>query len=274
MQSTYCFLWRVQRDDGYVVRATDHDKTLNFLGENYDPRIGINTTKIVQKLGLGVDNLEVSGGIDGEIILAEDIEKGLYDGAVVDIYVVNWNNLTEYYHKVHGTFGTVVQSELGYSTEIRSQSHFLTQDIGRAFQRTCDTKLGSPECGVNLTLPEFSKTATVISAQKDLIVLDDLSSYVDGWFDLGLLVTAAGQNIGIRKHVQNSIYLWGPLTASVPVNSVITVYAGCKQDAETCRTKFGNIQNFQGFPFMPGNDAIADYPVIGKGDYSGGSLFK
>ena len=35
--------------------------------------------------------------------------------------------------------------------------------------------------------------------------------------------------------------------------------AGCDKRRETCRDKFANILNFQGFPFMPGSDFAYGY---------------
>lgn len=274
-ESNLCYLWRVERKDGFTLYATDHDKELVFNGETYSPTVGVSTTKIAHKLGLGVDNLEVHGALDGVDITEQDIEGGLYDYAKVDIYIVDWTKPdTTNYHKVHGTFGNVYRSELGYSTEIRSQANVLSQAIGRAFQRTCDTKLGSQKCGVNLNTSQFSATATVTSNTDGVLILSGIDTYENGWFTLGKIVTAQGYTYGIKTHVGDTVTLWANPSIPIGVNDVLTVFAGCKQDAETCRTKFGNLVNFQGFPFIPGNDAVSSYPVIGAEDYNGGSLFK
>ena len=36
---------------------------------------------------------------------------------------------------------------------------------------------------------------------------------------------------------------------------------GCDHTLATCHARFGNAVNFQGEPFLPGNDLIARYPV-------------
>ena len=35
---------------------------------------------------------------------------------------------------------------------------------------------------------------------------------------------------------------------------------GCDRTLQTCATRFGNAVNFQGEPFLPGNDLVARYP--------------
>lgn len=273
-ESTLCYLWRVERLDGLVIRATDHNEPVEFNSEKYLSTIGINTTKVVQKLGLGVDNLEVSGALDDNEITEADIDAGFYDGAIVDIYIVDWKNTVDFQHKVHGSFGNVFRTELGYTTEIRSQAYILSQETGRTFQRTCDTKLGSLVCGVNLNQAAYRlQTATVLTSAQGLLNIQGADGFANDWFALGLLETVEGYKYGIRAHTGTEIDLWAPPSVAIDVGDTVTLFAGCKQDAETCRVKFDNIVNFQGFPFMPGNDAMSNYPVTGTDNYDGRSLF-
>ncbi len=54
---------------------------------------------------------------------------------------------------------------------------------------------------------------------------------------------------------------------------LIRVEAGCDKRLETCRFKFNNILNFQGFPHIPGEDWLMSYPSEGQ-PHDGGSLFR
>jgi len=36
---------------------------------------------------------------------------------------------------------------------------------------------------------------------------------------------------------------------------------GCDHTLATCSTRFSNAANFQGEPFLPGNDLLAQYPT-------------
>ena len=47
-----------------------------------------------------------------------------------------------------------------------------------------------------------------------------------------------------------------PLTAGTRA----LVQEGCDRTLATCATRFGNAVNFQGEPFLPGNDLVARHP--------------
>lgn len=267
--ATLCYCWRVQRQDGTVIGFTDHDRDIGI----YKATTGLTTTKIVRRVGLSVDNLEIEGIIDDEIITSVDIEAGLYDNATVDIYLVNWKVSSQSDLVVSGTFGNVSQVENGFAAEFRALAHRLNQTSGRIYQRTCDTKLGSARCGVNLNDPQYRVTATVTSFSDQDVTVNS-TQRESGYFALGTLIDANGASHKIRTHRGAVMRLSMRPVIDITVGSNVTLIAGCKQDSETCRTKFNNIRNFQGFPFMPGNDQMTNYPVRGEGDLNGGSLFK
>ena len=69
------------------------------------------------------------------------------------------------------------------------------------------------------------------------------------------------------------IELW--LSPALPVapGDTFDVTAGCDKTASTCASRFGNIEQFRGFPHLPGDDIVAAYPAQGGG-HDGGSLFR
>lgn len=273
--STLCYCWVIRRRDGTMIGFTDHDLDILVDGVNCLSTTGITTTKFAQSLGLDADDLEVEGVIDNEQLTEKDIRGGLYDNATVDLYIVNWSNSSEFIHLSHGTLGDVYELEGGaFKTDFRSMSHSLGQPTGRTFQRTCDAKLGDARCGVDLTNPLFRADTIIVNISDQTMTVSSLSGFEDDWFTLGKLITSDGVECGIRRQVGNRLELWQRPRVLIEPGTAVTILAGCKQDGETCRVKFNNIDNFQGFPFIPGNDRLTAYPVRGQGDYNGGSLFK
>jgi uncharacterized phage protein (TIGR02218 family) len=55
------------------------------------------------------------------------------------------------------------------------------------------------------------------------------------------------------------------------MGDVLRIEAGCDKRPETCRVKFANFVNFQGFPHVPGEDWLMSYPTAGSLN-DGGSL--
>lgn len=274
-ETTLCYCWVIERLDAQIFGFTDHDEDVTVNGVTCLSSTGITTTKIVQSLGLAVDNLEISGIIDGETLTTLDIESGLFDNASVKLYIVNWDDTTQYNLRANGTFGAVSETEGDvFATEFRSQSHILGQPEGRVFQRMCDTKLGSAKCGVDTSDPAFSMSGTIVSHNGHTVVVNGADAYADDWFTLGTFTDPDGGVHGIKTHVGTTLTLWQEPVVTFSVGTSVGVVAGCKQHPDECRVKFDNMINFQGFPLMPGNDRLTDYPVRGQDNYDGGSLFQ
>ncbi len=55
-----------------------------------------------------------------------------------------------------------------------------------------------------------------------------------------------------------------PVAAPVAAGDSFVIVAGCDKRLATCRDRFGNTVNFQGFPHMPGDDFVMAYAVKQK----------
>lgn len=275
--TTMCLCWRVERQDGITQGFTEHDRDLVVDGLTYLARSGFTATQVAQTLGLSVDNLNVEGAISSDTINEDDLADGAYDGAEVTLLWVNWSDPTMYQVLSKGFIGEVKRQETAFSAEFRSLAQKLAQKTGRTYQRTCDAVLGDGRCKVNLTSPTFRGTGTVTSSSGRNLVVSGLGSYADGWFTHGTLTFTSGSNSGmsfeVKQHSGTAIQLWEVPPTTVLSTDAFFITAGCKQDMDTCRDKFNNLLNFQGFPYVPGTDRLAEYPVQGEGDMDGGSLF-
>jgi uncharacterized phage protein (TIGR02218 family) len=256
---------------------TEHDRDLVVNGLTYLASSGFNATQVSQTLGLSVDNLDVQGAISSDTINEDDLANGVYDGAEVTLLWVNWADPTMYQVLSRGFIGEVKRQETAFSAEFRSLSQKLAQKTGRTYQRTCDAVLGDNRCKVNLASPIFQGTGSVTSASGRDLVVSGLGGYADDWFTHGLLTFTSGSNNGlsfeVKHHSGTSIQLWEVPPSPVLSMDTFSITAGCKQDLDTCRDKFNNLLNFQGFPYVPGNDRLLQYPLQGEGEMDGGSLF-
>lgn len=281
--TTLCRCWRLARRNGSVFGFTDHDGPLTFSGALFDPTTGFSASALQTSLGLAVDTMEVDGALSSDRITDADIALGLWDGAEVEIFLVNWQAPAERMILRRGVLGEVSRGELAYRAEIRSLAHSLNQEQGRSYQRSCDTVLGSPRCGIDLTLPVYRGTGSVVSAIDDrLIAVAGLDAYASGWFSHGVLTWTEGANRGasveIRDHAVSSLdgsvglVLWQRAALPVSDGDGFIVTAGCDRTFDMCSTRFSNSLNFQGFPHMPGMDFSLGYAKRSKVN-DGGSLF-
>lgn len=96
------------------------------------------------------------------------------------------------------------------------------------------------------------------------VVVSGLAGFADGWFRQGLAAftsgAAAGQKVEIKAHakagIDDLIEMWAPVRWPLEPGQTLVVTAGCDKLLATCRDRFANAINFQGFPFMPGNDFV------------------
>jgi len=109
-----------------------------------------------------------------------------------------------------------------------------------------------------------------------LTVAFDEVRAVDDYFNGGAVEFETGANddiiIEIRDWVQSTrtLTVFIPTSFTVISGDKIRLYPGCNKRSQTCITKFvipnstdfanGNIKNFRGEPFIPGQDALTRYP--------------
>jgi len=267
--TTLCWCWKIVRGDGAVQGFTDHDVPLAFDGVTYEAASGFTASEVQSTLGLAVDNLNVTGALKSDTLNETDLAAGLYDGASIEIWRVNWAAPDMRVLMRKGNLGEVKRGKAAFSAEVRGLANLLNQPVGRSFGYSCDADLGDARCTIDLTNPAFrgAGTATSVLDQRRFLV-SGLDGFADQWFAGGKLTWSSGANnmraMEVKRHgvaaSRVTIELWQAMSESVEVGDAFAITAGCDKQFSTCKAKFANAANFRGFPYMPGNDAVASYP--------------
>jgi uncharacterized phage protein (TIGR02218 family) len=122
--------------------------------------------------------------------------------------------------------------------------------LRRVFCRTCTYPLYGDECGVNNAA--FVITGTVATASGLTITSTAFASEPDGWLQAGMIYTAFGSRM-IKTHVSSTITVSHAIPGLV-AGSSFRAYAGCDHSMSACDTKFGNVLNYGGQPWLPTNN--------------------
>lgn len=142
---TLCLCWRLTRRDGLVVGISDHDQTLYVEGVAYLPGAAVEAGRFSQTADLKPGRAAAGGVLSSDAITEEDLLAGLWDGARVDVFRVDWRApelggvmvwsgyLSELSHGAHG----------GFEAELVSLKADLERPVGRVLQRQCDATLGN-----------------------------------------------------------------------------------------------------------------------------------
>jgi uncharacterized phage protein (TIGR02218 family) len=277
--TTLCHCWHLTRRDGAVMGFTDHDCDLSFGGATYRAASGLDAAQAESAAGLAVGSGDVQGALIDDGLNETDLEAGLYDEASIEIWLVDWSDVSRRALMDVATIGEVRRTEYSFVAELRSLAHRFDQERGGQFQRGCSADLGDARCGVSLEGALYSVGATIVLVEQtgSFVIATD-RSFSSDFFTNGSVTPAGGARLAIKLHEKGAdgdrIVLWSAPRVTLTVGARVSLRAGCDKSPETCREKFDNIVNFRGFPHMPGNDIVAAYPNADGAPMDGGSLFR
>lgn len=277
--TTLCHCWAVKRRDGTEMGFTDHDGPLVFEGLSFRADTGLSALALQQTTGLSVDNTEAMGALCDAAIREADIEAGLFDGAEVRAWLVNWQDVAQRQLLFRAHIGEMRRLGGAFEAELRGLTDVLNQPEGRVFQKGCGAVLGDAACGFDLATPDFTfELAADAVEERRVFRFDGMDQVAAGWFAFGRIDVLGGAGQGLSGLVKRDrlegatrvVELWHPLRAEVAAGDALRLVAGCDKRPETCRFKFNNFLNYQGFPDIPGDDwSYTDPGRAGKLD--GGS---
>ncbi len=271
--TTLCRCWAVTRTDGTVMGFTDHDGGVSFDGIAFRASTGMTARALSQTTGLSVDNTEALGALSDAAVTEGDILAGRFDGAVVQAWLVNWVDPEQRVMQFRGTMGEITRAGGAFQAELRGLAEALNQPQGRVFQKPCTAVLGDGACRFDLTQPGYFADLVIDEVTEARVFrFAGFAGYAERWFDSGRLKMLDGVGAGLTGWIKNDrpdgdgriIELWESLRISVSAGDRLRLTAGCDKRAETCKLKFANFLNFQGFPHIPGEDWLVSYPVSGR----------
>lgn len=259
--TTLATCWHIARRDGEVLGFTDHDQNMVVDGVTYLAKTGFTPTAVESRANLAVDNLDIEGVIDAEIIREEDIHAGKYDYAEITIFMVNYENVTQGKLALRrGWMGEVALNRGQFVAELRGLSQQLSQVIGELYSPLCRAQLGDARCKISLAA--YTVTGTVTAATSRLICEDSGRTEEAGYFNSGKITFNSGANEGISMEVKSffegQLILSLPMPYAIQVGDGYTLVAGCDKTLETCKATFENVVNFRGEPHVPGTDRMLE----------------
>ena len=254
--------WRLVRRDGVALGFTSHDAPLLIDGLVHLARPGMTPSAVVLGDGLEADDMEVAGALSAGALTAGDLLAGRWDGARVQLFMVDWRQPGAGRHVLaEGTLGDVAVGEggdAGFTAELIGPGAALMATAVESCSPECRAELGDARCRISLrgrervavpdaVAPDRVRVAGIVAAdhvQGSLLVLDGaaaglerrLIAEADGWLLLDEpLALAAGRRVLIRE--------------------------GCDKRFVTCRDRFANAVNFRGEPHVPGADLLTRYQI-------------
>lgn len=112
----------------------------------------------------------------------------------------------------------------------------------------CQHSLYSEHCKADKPSMRFDDTISAVDGST--LTMSGTSGYDDGWFSGGILETSDGDSRFITSHSGATITISRPL-AALSAGMSVALYPGCDRTMDTCKNKYGNLDNDLSFPFIP-----------------------
>lgn len=260
--TTLATCWKLTRTDSVVQGFTDHDRDIIFSGVTYKAATGFTPTAISTSAALNVDNLDVEGALDSTAIGDADILAGKYDFAEIEIFLLNYADLTQGALKLRrGWLGEVSLKNHQFTAEVRGLTQRLSQTIGELYSPSCRARLGDARCKVNLASHTVTGSATSVVDRQQFT--DSARTEASGLFNFGKITFTGGANNGLSMEVKEYSYKPGaggtfilalPMPYVISASNGYSVHKGCDKTLSVCKSRFGNVVNFRGEPHVPGLD--------------------
>ncbi|WP_165856726.1 phage BR0599 family protein [Marinobacter sp. JSM 1782161] len=134
------------------------------------------------------------------------------------------------------------------------------------YQKTCRHALYGRGC--RLDKADWAVPATLTSLAGLTATVPEASAFADGYFAGGMIETAEGLLYFATAHAGSALTLIRPskVLANALADSsgeiAITIYPGCDHTRAICLNKFDNLNNFGGFPWIPGKNPFGGSSIV------------
>lgn len=285
IKSTFCQIWKIEREDGVTQGFTNHDRNFTFDNLAYPAVFGFSGTASSQTSELSTDSAELTGvfgdsnytepQIFSLFIMEEDLLAGKYDNASVTVQVFDWMNNSVFSTQFKGTIGSysigfLADKAKQYQIEVQSISEKLDVSVSSETSSECRHRFLSqgygrcnltptPNNTTNAGLPQIKATVEGANNSTDIIISSVATNNWEG-FRYGTVRFLTGRLAGMEVYIigvfsPSGIVLLYPLPLIPAVGDEVLFTRPCNKTVEACNN-YGNISNYGGFPRLPGIDNI------------------
>ena len=259
---TVATYWRIFRTDGVTLGFVTHDRDLWFGGLRHRAGPGMLPSALRLTDDLSDDGADVTGALSHDSITDADCAAGLFDGARVEIGVVDWQSL-ESAPLYDGAIANMTRETIGFSAQLHSAKAVFGRDPVPRSSPGCRARFCGPGC--DLPPPAYTHRAVVASSDPTsgrlrFADLPDPTRFLPGelrWID----GPYTGQIMAILTADDGGLVLDRMPDNPPSAGTRAMLREGCDRTIATCAARFGNAANFRGEPFLPGNDMLMQYPV-------------
>ena len=195
---TLAWCWKITRKDNVVLRVTSHDRDLVMDG-TYLALAGYVPSAVDTELGWNSQNQNLQAILDTPAITETDLDRGLYDYARIECFLVNYldlpSTLTENPAKrvivYRAILGKLTRTNIRYSFEARGFESLLNNKIGSVTSKLCRARLGDSRCGVNMGSYTYNLSVASVTSDRRSFTLSAINLVIPPVASILQLTTTA-----------------------------------------------------------------------------------
>ena len=251
--------WRVVRRDGVALGFTTHDRALMVGGMTFESAPGMVPSAIVGNDDLEIDTMDVAGALTADAISGADLAAGRFDGAVVEVFMVDWRAPDVGRQRLaRGTMGSVeagIDADSGFTATLRGPTAALAMTGVESYAPECRAELGDRRC--RTAMRGLTQRVAVVAGDAFGLIFEGLDRFPDDFIE-GRLRVLDGPMAGIERRIVDTtaaaLIPGEPL--ALDAGTRVQLWQGCDKRFATCRSRFANAANFRGEPHVPGGDML------------------
>ncbi|MDR3508437.1 MAG: DUF2163 domain-containing protein [Caulobacteraceae bacterium] len=264
-------LYTLTLSGGLVLRWSGAAIPISFNGATWGLGPVLERGKISHKIGVEVSTLDVTvsanaGDLINGVHLIPFVRGNGLDGATFRLdraFLPDWSSpVTGIVNDFSGRVTSIKNiSRSEFELTVSSWTVLLNVNMGPdLFQTQCLNTLYDANCAVSKAALAVSGA---VSATGAVSSFNTNLTAADGRYSQGQIVFTSGANAGLSRAVKSYAQVGGvvslvlPLPYAPAVGDGFTIYPGCDLTMATCSTKFANLANFRGQPFVPTAETIA-----------------
>lgn len=259
--TTLATCWKLSRKDGVIIGFTNHVESIFLDDLEYKASTGFTPSAVYAETGFKPGTMEVEGLLSSESISENDIAAGLYDGAGIEVFLVNYEDLSQGSLAIKkGYIGEITIKNGLFVADLKGVSIKLDNNMAQLFTPSCRAVFGDNKCGLDIEAYTFSGSVTGVDSRQSFG--DSSRSEVRDYFTNGVVSFSSGANAGLSMEVRlynaGQFELVLPMPYEIEIGDEYTAIAGCNKSFKTCCDRYNNAINFLGEPHVPGMDRLLE----------------
>lgn len=257
---TLAFCWRIERRDGVTIGLASHDRDLEIGGLLYRAAPGMTPAAVRSGIGLDGEDSDVAGALSSDAISEADLMAGRWDGAALELRLTQWEAPGALWLLLaRGEIGAVSRKGASFSAELIGAAAVLGEPVAPSTSPDCRARLGDRACRVDMARRRRIVAVAAVDGAAAAV-----SGLAAGAYAFGTLRWMSGANAGLVQAVVDNdgdgVTLADPPAFAVEAGTLALLVEGCDRQLATCSSRFGNVANFRGEPYLPGMDLLTRYP--------------